>query len=288
MLVFPWEHVHRNMIRALLGEVLGGGRPEKSLHYGFTAMPCARFSVLCPLAKTRLIQYPVFHLLRKGDGRSQHLKGWVSAYRCFSSQAGAFSHAGTWRISGDLSACQNLAVLLKQTPEMLPNITTAQFDPTRKDDRSARQQSRPFPHPFSFCSSRLKCVTCRGSDPWPTRRMQPRVAMHAAQHKIAHLLKTFFFSHPFSLVLVGLMWGPRQLFFRCCPEMPKGWTRLYASAHLQLDLSCVTNSSAQEAAALENQHRRIFPSTGDGSRQPHFSGEPACPADFWWRTFNRY
>ena len=61
----------------------------------------------------------------------------------------------------------------------------------------------------------------------------PRVAMNAAQHRIANLLKTFFFffffAHQFSLVFVYLTCGPRQLFFQCGPEKPKVWTPLVQS-----------------------------------------------------------
>ena len=64
------------------------------------------------------------------------------------------------------------------------------------------------------------------SNLWPTHHKWPRVAMNAAQHKTVNLLKTFFFAHQFSLVFVYLKCGPRQLFFRCGPEMPKGWTLL--------------------------------------------------------------
>ena len=50
--------------------------------------------------------------------------------------------------------------------------------------------------------------------------------MNAAQHKIVNLLKTFFFAHQFSLEFVYLMCGPRQLFFQCGMETPKGWAPL--------------------------------------------------------------
>ena len=56
--------------------------------------------------------------------------------------------------------------------------------------------------------------------------MRPRMAMNAAQHKIINLLITFLFACLFSLVFLYLMCGPRQLFFHCGPEMPKGWTPL--------------------------------------------------------------
>ena len=36
----------------------------------------------------------------------------------------------------------------------------------------------------------------------------------------------FFFAHQFSLVFVYLTCDPRQLFFQCSPETPKGWTPL--------------------------------------------------------------
>ena len=35
-----------------------------------------------------------------------------------------------------------------------------------------------------------------------------------------------FIAHQFSLVFVCLMCSPRQLFFQCGPETPKGWTPL--------------------------------------------------------------
>ena len=53
-----------------------------------------------------------------------------------------------------------------------------------------------------------------------------RKAMNVAQHKIVNLLKTIFFSHQFSLMFVDLICSPRQLFFQCSPETPKGWTPL--------------------------------------------------------------
>ena len=40
--------------------------------------------------------------------------------------------------------------------------------------------------------------------------------------------ENLFFAHQFSWVFVYLMCGPRQLFFRCGPETPKGWTPLRA------------------------------------------------------------
>ena len=51
--------------------------------------------------------------------------------------------------------------------------------------------------------------------------------MHAAQHKMANLPKTFF-AHQFSLVFAYLTCGPKQQFFsfQCGPEMPQGWTPL--------------------------------------------------------------
>ena len=60
--------------------------------------------------------------------------------------------------------------------------------------------------------------------------------MNAAQHKIVNLLKTvlLFFVHKCSLVFVYLMCGPRQLFFQCDPEIPKGWTPLVGALGSQL------------------------------------------------------
>ena len=55
-------------------------------------------------------------------------------------------------------------------------------------------------------------------------RMQLRMAMEAAQHKIVSLFKTLWDCFWFSLVFVYLMWGPRQPFFQWGPETPKGWT----------------------------------------------------------------
>ena len=55
-------------------------------------------------------------------------------------------------------------------------------------------------------------------------RLWPRMHINAAQHRIVNLLITFFFTHQFLLVFMCLMFGPRQLFFQCGPEMPKGWT----------------------------------------------------------------
>ena len=82
----------------------------------------------------------------------------------------------------------------------------------------------------SFKNHRTKWVLeigspARVSNLWSTGRMQPRMAMNAAQHKIINLLKTFFFAHQFLLVFVYLMCGPGQLFFfQCGLKMPKGWT----------------------------------------------------------------
>ena len=61
----------------------------------------------------------------------------------------------------------------------------------------------------------------------PTGCMQARIAVNAAQHKIINLLKT---SWDYFLWLCGwmyLMCDPRQLFFQCGAEMPKGWTPLW-------------------------------------------------------------
>ena len=78
--------------------------------------------------------------------------------------------------------------------------------------------------PFLMASS--LSLSARGVQ--PVARMQPRMAVNAAQRKIINLLKTFFFfAHPFSLVFVYLMCGPRQLFlFQCGPETPEGWMPL--------------------------------------------------------------
>ena len=54
------------------------------------------------------------------------------------------------------------------------------------------------------------------SNLWPPSCMRPRMAVNVAQHKIVNSLKTIFFIHRFSSVLVYLMWGPRQLFFFQC------------------------------------------------------------------------
>ena len=43
---------------------------------------------------------------------------------------------------------------------------------------------------------------------------------------ITKIMHTPFFVHQISLVFVYLTCGPRQLFFQCGPEMPKGWTPL--------------------------------------------------------------
>ena len=60
----------------------------------------------------------------------------------------------------------------------------------------------------------------------PAGRMWPRMAVNVAWHKILNFRKTFCFVHQFSLVFVYLMGGPRQLFFQCGPETPKGWKPL--------------------------------------------------------------
>ena len=65
----------------------------------------------------------------------------------------------------------------------------------------------------------------QGVQPTAHRPHAARKAVNVAQHKIVNVLKTlfFFFAHRFLLVFVYLIFGPRQLFFRCGPEMPKGW-----------------------------------------------------------------
>ena len=55
--------------------------------------------------------------------------------------------------------------------------------------------------PFSALDS-LLCAEV--SNLWPVGRVQPRMAMHAAQPKIVNLLKTLFFAYQFSLVFVYL------------------------------------------------------------------------------------
>ena len=60
----------------------------------------------------------------------------------------------------------------------------------------------------------------------PTGCMQPRMAMSAAQHKIVNLLKTLWDFFLWLHVPIYLMGGPRQLFYQCGPETPKGWTPL--------------------------------------------------------------
>ena len=66
-------------------------------------------------------------------------------------------------------------------------------------------------------------ILARVSNPWPMDYMHPRMARNVAQHKIINLLKiSFFCSSVF--ISVCVLCGPRQLFFQCGPEMPKGWT----------------------------------------------------------------
>ena len=63
----------------------------------------------------------------------------------------------------------------------------------------------------------------------PVGHMWPRMAMNAAQHKIVSLLnprRFFFFGSSVFVSVVYLMCSPRQLFFHCGPETPKGWTPL--------------------------------------------------------------
>ena len=61
--------------------------------------------------------------------------------------------------------------------------------------------------------------------PGVSTHMQPRAAVSAAQHKIIIYLKhcEIFL---WLCVAMCLMCGPRQLFFQCVAEMPKGWTPL--------------------------------------------------------------
>ena len=70
------------------------------------------------------------------------------------------------------------------------------------------------------------------SNPRSMGHMHPRMAVNAAQHKVINLLKTFFFTHQFSLVFVYLMCSQRQVFFfQCGPEMLKSWTPLLYRMH---------------------------------------------------------
>ena len=73
---------------------------------------------------------------------------------------------------------------------------------------------------------------------WPVGCVRPRMAVNVAQHKIINLLKTFFSGHQFSLMFLYLMCNPRQLFFQCGPEMPKGWTPIHLLIYLEGVHSC--------------------------------------------------
>ena len=105
----------------------------------------------------------------------------------------------------------------------------------------------------------------------PTGCMWPRMAMNAAEHKIVNLLKIFFFfAHQFLLVFMYWMCGPRQLFFQCGPETPKGWTPLeefhlsWCTVHLHYHLTA-PNSSIPNAV--------FYPARG-------------CVSCFWdWVTY---
>ena len=55
----------------------------------------------------------------------------------------------------------------------------------------------------------------RGSNLQPTGRMQPRMAVDAAQHKIVDLLQMW-----------GFLWLCVTVYLMCGPEMPQGWTPL--------------------------------------------------------------
>ena len=100
--------------------------------------------------------------------------------------------------------------------------------------------------------------------PQPTGRMQPRVAINAAQHKIVNLIKPFFFAHQFMLVFVYLMCGPRQLFFfQCGSGMPKGWIPLGSwptctvSSSLELGNSLKLADNSPEAKVHPKVQRSI-------------------------------
>ena len=59
------------------------------------------------------------------------------------------------------------------------------------------------------------------SNLWPTGRIQPRMDVNAAQHKIVDLLKTLWDLFLWLCITMYLMCAPRQLFFQCGTEMPK-------------------------------------------------------------------
>ena len=84
--------------------------------------------------------------------------------------------------------------------------------------------------PLEDVKHRLKDCKCLTgvSDLQPMGWMWRRVAMNAAQHKIVNLLRTLgdFFLCVWLHVTMSLMCGPRQLFFQCGTETPKGWTSL--------------------------------------------------------------
>ena len=67
---------------------------------------------------------------------------------------------------------------------------------------------------LAVCQGReIKTVekSCRVSNPQPTVRMQPGMAMNAAQHTIVNLLKTFFCLSVFVSVCVFNVWPKTTL-----------------------------------------------------------------------------
>lgn len=105
----------------------------------------------------------------------------------------------------------------------------------RKKNPGQQKQLRkrsPKWEDFHFSASQL--TRAEVSNP------RPRMAVNAAPHEIADLLKALiFFVHRCSLAFACLMCDPRPLFFsQCGPPVPKGWTSLKASVAETISNRC--------------------------------------------------
>ena len=96
--------------------------------------------------------------------------------------------------------------------------------------------------------------------------LPPRMAVNAAQHKIVNLLKTlwdFLYDYVSQCIM---MCSPRQLFFHCGPETPKGWTPLGKNTEWKgPDVSC--NDCWETRAEMLQTHQEIPHRSRQGDQQ---------------------
>ena len=116
-------------------------------------------------------------------------------------------------------------ILLKSSPETSPKTARETEKPQDKGPSMCTLQPEPFPFPSSpptsFFPGTCLLNASRVYNPWPAGRMQPRMSVNVAQHKIVNLLKTTVFcSSVFIGVCIFNVW-PKTTFLPAWPRDAK-------------------------------------------------------------------